>query len=84
MLANRGCGGSEGADESQGAVGAVPGGEAGGEEGGRGGVQDEEVLGEEGGGGWGWGWGGRCGGVMELLADCCFDEGGVGCMGAGG
>ena len=83
MLAKRGCGGSEGADERQGAVGAAPGGEGGEEEGGRGGVQGEDVWGEEGGGGWGWG-GRRRGGVAELLADCCFDEGGVGCVGAGG
>ena len=82
MLAKRGCGGREGADERRGAVGAVPGGEAGGEEGGRGGVQGEEVWREEGRGGWGWG--GRRRGVTELLADCCFNEGGVGCVGAGG
>ena len=48
MLAKRGCGGSEGADERRGAVGAAPGGEAGEEEGGRGGVQGEDVWGDGG------------------------------------
>ena len=83
MLAKRGCGGREGADERQGAVGAVLGGKAGGEEGERGGVQGEEVWGKEGGGGWGWG-GRRREEVTVLLADCCFNEGSVGCVGAGG